>query len=153
MSASAPFSADRALKTLSRALVEAVGGLDAAAACTRVQRSSLASYYAPNLPAFMPVDVVGRLEEVAEQPLLTAELARRAGYELVPVRPIGRGELAALIARLGAEVAETFATYATAMADGRLTAEERATLAREVADIKRAADAVLGALRAEDSAA
>lgn len=144
-----PNNPDLSFKTLARVLVERVGGLEAAAACTRVRRAQLGNYQSPNADeAFMPVDVVARLEHVAGEPLITQYLANRAGYAIIPVEPVAEGELAALLARVGAESGAVFTAYAEAMAgDGKVDEAERAAIARELGDLIRAATMALGHLR------
>lgn len=141
-----PAPEDRALKTLFRALVAEAGGLDAAAACVRVGRSRLAEYYALDGDAFAPIDVVARLEAIVGRPLVTAELARRAGCALEPLSGNGLGRIDVLLARVGAELGQVHAAYAAALADGGLCAADRARLAREAAEARNALDALLGAL-------
>jgi predicted transcriptional regulator len=145
-----PNDPNRGLKVLTRELVERAGGLDAAGVCTRVKKSSLSNYANVHLPeTFVPVDVVARLEEIAGEPLVTRELARRARCALVPIEPVTEGELASLLARVGAESGAVFAAYADAVADdGRVDAPERAGIARELSDLVRAATAALGHLQA-----
>lgn len=127
----------RAFKTLTRALIERLGGLEAAAACSRLARSRLADCQHMHTEAFLPLDVVARLEAVAGEPLITQEMARRAGCVLVPVEPVAEGEDAELMAHIGREVGEAFAAYAAGMRDGSLDGEDRARLARELGDLQR----------------
>lgn len=145
-----PALEDRALKTLFRALVTEAGGLDAAEACVRVGRSRLAEYYHLHGNAFAPVDVVARLEAIVGRPLVTAELARRAGCALEAL-PAGAaaGRIDVLLARVGAEIGQVNAAYAEALADGGLCADDNARLAREVAEARNALDALLGAVLRE----
>jgi hypothetical protein len=138
----------RALKTLFRVLVvDKVGGCDAAAACTRPGRSQIASYYDMSSEAFAPVDVVADLEAAAQEPLITAELARRAGYALVPVDAHGNGELPASMAAFGREVAEVFATFAEGMADGTLSRDEAENLQRQLLDVIRVGKSAVAVIR------
>jgi hypothetical protein len=137
----------RALKSLFRALVDRVGGCEAAATCTRPGRSQIASYYDMTSEAFAPVDVVADLEAVAQEPLITAELARRAGYALVPIEPHGNGELPASMAAFGREVAEVFATFAESMADGTLSRDEAEAMQRQLLDVIRVGNGALAVLR------
>ncbi|NKE43403.1 hypothetical protein HB662_01340 [Roseomonas frigidaquae] len=139
MSHSAPARADMAFKALARTLIEAVGGLDAAAAATRVGKTQLGYYQSPHHDQFMPADVVARLELLAGDPILTAELARRAGCRLVPVEPITGTQLGALLAHLGSEVGTVFAAYADAWRDGTITLEEKAGIQRNLQSLIRAA--------------
>jgi hypothetical protein len=80
----------RRLKRRTDQLIDACGGLVAASAETRAGKSSLANYAdsrehgaATNLWA--PIDIVADLEKVAGEPLVTRELARLAGYDLLPM--------------------------------------------------------------------
>lgn len=139
----------RSLKTLFRALIGRCGGLDAAAACVRVNRSQLANYYDQHTDQFAPVDVVADLEQVAQVPLVTADLARRAGYLLVPLAAEGEGHLAQDMAQLGREMGEVFSAYAEGMAnDGRMDAAEAEKVERELADVARIATRAIATLRA-----
>lgn len=136
----------RPFKTLTRALIERLGGLDAAAATVRLGRSRLADCQHLHTDVVLPVDVVAKLEAVAGEPLITAELARRAGCVLVPVEPLAEGEDAELMAHIGRETGEAFAAYAEGMRDGRLCPEDRAKVARELGDLHRRVVAMLGRL-------
>jgi len=145
MSASHPI--DRTWKTLAHALTERVGSLEAAAAVARVGKSSLGFYQNYHHEQVMPVDVAATLERIAGEPLITAELARRSGYALVPVQPMANGQLAEVFARLGKEVGEVFSAFASAMADGVTTDDERAHIARELQDVISASHHALAALQ------
>jgi hypothetical protein len=138
----------RSLKALFRVLVELCGGLDASAACVRVGRSQLHNYCDMFSDQFAPLDVVVVLEAVAGEPLVTAELARRAGCILVPLAADGEGKVAQDMAALGKEVGETFAAYGRAMSDdGQVDASEAEQLERELADVMRVASQALSNLR------
>jgi hypothetical protein len=78
------------LKRRTDQLIDLCGGLVAASAETRAGKSSLANYAdsrersaATNLWA--PIDVIADLEHAAGEPLVTRELARLAGYDLLPM--------------------------------------------------------------------
>lgn len=129
--------AHRPLKSLFRALVDLVGGTDAAAACCSVGRSQIASYQNMGDDAFARVDVVADLELAGGEPLITAEMARRGGYALIPLDTRGEGELAAGMARLGRESAEVFTAFMEANADGRVTIDEIDAQIREHQDLLR----------------
>lgn len=138
----------RSLKALFRVTVARCGGLDAAATCVRVGRSQLHNYCDMHSDQFAPVDVLAELEAVAGEPLVTADLARRAGFILVPMAAEGDGLLAQDMAALGKEVGETFAAFAHAMAnDGAVDAAEAERVERELADVVRVASAALANLR------
>lgn len=137
--------ADRALKALTRVLLTRCGGLDASAACVRVGRSQLANYTDMASDQFAPIDVIVALEEVAGEPIVTGEMARRAKHILVPLPSEGEGQLAQDMAQ---EVGETFAAYGAAMAnDGQVDAVEAARVERELADLVRVASRALHTLR------
>lgn len=113
------------LKAATRKLVRDAGGCEFAE--TRVGKTKLAEYGAPNMPdRFAPIDVIADLEKSTGQPLVTRELAAAAGYELVPAGmaavPLKRLEthLLDLMGRLGALSAE----IAEAEKDGHLDAVE-----------------------------
>lgn len=78
------------LKRRTDQLIDSCGGLVAASAETRAGKSSLANYAdsrehgaATNLWA--PIDVIIDLEKAAGEPLVTKEMARLAGYDLIPM--------------------------------------------------------------------
>lgn len=143
---SEPFRPDRALKTLTHALIRQAGGIEAAAAGSRVGKSVLAGYYAPHDASHIPVDVAAELETLVGEPLVTAEMARRQGYALVPVTAQGEGELPECFAKFGAKVGATFGDYAASMADGELTQDERAVLQRDLMEVVRIAQSAIAAL-------
>jgi hypothetical protein len=139
----------RAFKALFRALVDRCGKFEAAALCTRVGTSQLHNYTDMHSDQFAPVDVVADLERVAGEPLVTAELARRAGFLLIPLPADGQGRLAKDMAQLGREMGEVFAAYAEAMGnDGRMDAAESEQVERELADVARIAAGAIATLRA-----
>ncbi|MFC4169571.1 phage regulatory CII family protein [Teichococcus aestuarii] len=140
---------DMALKTLTRLLIEQVGGLEAAATYTRVNRSVLSGYQNPHQPHFMPVDVVGRLEHAARRVPITEELARRAGYSLVQPGEVATESVPLLMARFSQEAAELHQAFAEGLADGELCARDDAALEREVTHVLRKATRLLAALHAK----
>lgn len=138
----------RALKALFRALVERCGGFDAAAACTRVSRSQLHNYTDMHSDQFAPVDVVADLEATAGEPLVTAELARRAGWLLMPLPVGGEGRLSQNIAQLARETGEACASFVEAIGnDGRIDPAEAERIERELADVARVVGQALATLR------
>lgn len=144
-------TAYRGLKTATRRLVDATGGIDPAAASTRVGRATMAQYYSPadrDEAVFVPLDVIADLERVTGEPLVTRQLARLAGFDLVPAETPLTSDSAAgdagnpvqdsllLGASLSVRVGEYQRVAIAAAADGKLSDAE---LAAEVA----AAQAVL----------
>ena len=88
------------LKRRTDQLIDACGGLVAASAETRAGKSSLANYADSRgcgaaATLWAPIDIVADLEKVAGEPLVTRELARLAGYDLLPMATV-EGELTPL---------------------------------------------------------
>lgn len=86
------------LKRRTDKLIDLCGGLVEAANETRAGKSSLANYAdsrdvgaAANLWA--PIDIIADLEAAAGEPLVTKELARLAGYDLLPLAGADEGQL------------------------------------------------------------
>lgn len=73
-------------KKLARELIEAVGGVEAAASFCRAGKSQLSDYANVNVIAFMPSDVIEDLERVSA-PGFTRYLAAAAGFVLVAKSP------------------------------------------------------------------
>jgi hypothetical protein len=154
MSGESRSSAEAALKALTRVLLDRVGGLDAAAAVlnsgsTRgVRRSQLANYYNPHCNQFLPIDLLARLEEVVGEPVVTAELARRAGQVLS--RPAGMPSPCMMqdLARLAAESADLHRVVAESLSDGQLCDEDLVRIEREATQMHAAAGDTLATVRA-----
>lgn len=72
-------------KKLARRLVEAVGGVEAAASFCRVGKSQLSDFGNENLLSFMPADVIDDLEALVADPLYTRWQARERGFAMVPL--------------------------------------------------------------------
>lgn len=136
----------RALKTASRLVTRAVGGVEPAASVCRVNKTILAAAYDPHQPdRFLPIDVVADLELVAADPIVTRVLARLAGYALVPIDPAGGLEAQALVAVFRG-ASDVGAEFAAAMADGRLSRAERGAIADRLVALQSAALQAVAAL-------
>lgn len=135
------------LKAATRLLIRDLGGIDAAAAGTRVGRSLMSDYGNPTSDRFIPVDVLLDIEAIGGTPRLTAALARSQGYELCPVVPRERGALGEALARISVGVGSLFSTVAASFADGVLTDVERADLARDLDEVIRLAGEARALLR------
>lgn len=112
-------------KKLARELIEAVGGVEAAASYCRAGKSQLSDYANVNVTAFMPSDVIEDLERVS-RPVLSRYLAGASGCALVA---LPAAELPAKLewcAALGAAVADfnDVQTRLLAALPGGVTAEE-----------------------------
>jgi hypothetical protein len=125
----------RALKTGFRVLVQHAGGLEAAAAASRLNKTHLAvSYDQQAKDRFPPLDVVADLERAAGVPVLTRLMAGMHGMALVHVEPISGCAISA-IAAVGQNSSEVFAAFGRAVADGAITDSERAVLRQEMLDL------------------
>lgn len=140
------------LKAATRRLLEDRGPLDAVALETRVGKSQLATYQSRNSDHFMPLDVLLRLTALQREealargdapspPELLVEVARQAGYGLVPLEAAGGEQVLACIAEWSSEVADVQAAVANALRDGRICAADASKIEREalemIADGKR----------------
>jgi hypothetical protein len=134
----------RKLKAKTAGLIERAGGLVAAAKGTRAGKSSLANYQdtrehvqGPGATMWAPIDIIADLEKAAGDPMVSRELARLAGYDLIPL-PAAPGDFDPvvdhcrhdiLMARAtagavgmdeaGAAGAEALAAYVDALSDAR----------------------------------
>lgn len=138
---------NNALKTFTRQLIHAVGGLDAAASCCRVGRSSLSTYQDHASDQFMPVDVVLALEQVAGQPILTGAMARLQGFSLA-LPEAAAPDVALAVAAVARHAGEASARFLEANADGRIDHQERGELLRAAEQLSQSADAMKAAVAA-----
>ncbi len=132
--------------------IEALGGLEAAAACTRVGRSQLSDYTVPGSDKFVPADVVLDIESVGGNPRVTSGLARALGFELVPVLPRDGSELADELVRIGRDVADLLTHAAHGLKGNKLLEMDRVAMIQALDDLRRAsaeAMQLLGAPRAD----
>ncbi len=135
------------LKAAWRELVHAIGKGARVGALIGQPEGRVSEYGSPGSDRSPAIDAVLELETEAGVPAVTAALAALQGFRLVPVDAGEDGALVPLLARVGAEVGEAFGAFALAAADGRFSARERATLAREFGDVERAVGKILAALR------
>lgn len=136
-----------ALKTAARVLIQRLGGIDAAATCTRVGRSNLAEYGSLHHPdRHMPVDVVADLEMIAGEPLVTAALARAAGFTLVPLALPSGGDAVLHLQRVAGQSGTVLSSAVAALSDGTIDADEREALLAQLDDLRAAVGAAMAAL-------
>jgi hypothetical protein len=120
-----PAVAYHALKAAYRRLVDLAGGLESSATTTRVSKTSLGYYCQATHDQHMPGDAIADLEADVGEPVVTRELARLAGYELVPIG--GRaetGDIVVLTLRLDASTAAVSEAVAEMETDGRREVHE-----------------------------
>jgi hypothetical protein len=124
------------LKTVTRALVQACGGVEAGSAAARLSKTSLAACYDPHTPdRFLPVDCTLALERAAGDPVLTRHLAALQGFALVQQAALG-GDFISQVVKLSREYGELSAAFALAHADdGKLCAEDFQGLALEALQV------------------
>ena len=135
-----------ALKTAAKRLFHTLGGLAAAASCTRLQTSRLALFGDINAPEHhMPVDVVADLEAVAGAPLITEQLAAQRGFVLLPVR-VGEGDVADALARVASDSGRTMADALRALREGDLAEPEKLQLVQDLTELVRDAQLALAAI-------
>lgn len=140
---------ERDLKLAFRDLIEALGGLDRAAAGCRVGKSSLSLYQSMDSGQFAPIDVVAVLEERAGSSPVTGALAARVGLALVAEHPGAKHdsliELAGRIAKEGGEAVSLLVDLAQASgrASPRVLDEARRELDEAIEPL-RVARAMLG---------
>jgi len=139
-----------ALKTALHLLVEKLGGVAAAASVIGRNPGRISDAVSRAGDAMLPADQVVALERVAGEPMVTAAMARAAGFRLI--RDGVRAEPDALIpGRLGAVAQDAGAlmqTVAAAIADGELTLRERAEAESVCDELARSVAALAAALRA-----
>jgi hypothetical protein len=142
-------AAFNALKTAFKLLVADLGGIEAAATCTRVGKSQIAEYGSVNAPErHVPADVLLALETVAGAPHVTAALARAQGYKLVRLESAARpGDLAVVTSRLAADVTHFYGDFSAAIAGGALTEGERTVLLADIDHVRATAEEAATALR------
>jgi hypothetical protein len=135
------------LKSATGRLLRSVGGAEAIAPLTRGCAETMRNYQRPQSDSFAPVDVIADAELDAERPFVTEQLARIAGYQLVPLPETlpGEGEIHTAMR----EAAEMIAAAATALADGRVDHTEAPKLLAEIREANRALSAAEQWLLAE----
>lgn len=151
----------QALKRATRALVRAVGGQEAAVGFTRLKRHQAFSDFASCAPdhaeRFMPADIIADLEGVTAgtpgHPAVTRELARQAGFALVPL-PRARGGGRPMADHLAEVIRESAEVTMTLALDLRAPAGVlRERLRREVAEAVQALIDLDAALAADEGGA
>jgi hypothetical protein len=131
-------TAYNALKSALRAVLDDIGGIEAAQTFTRVNRSVLGDYVNRDSAKFAPIDVVIDLEHTGGTPRVTAALARAAGYTLVKTEGRSHSVLAHELARIGTDVGHLFSKASHALNGSKITPNERDSMLRDLDDLARA---------------
>lgn len=135
------------IKTAFRVLTNACGGVDGSDGYTRVHRSVLNDYGNINRQIFPPADVIADLEFATGLPVVTRFLARLTGGVLVPVAPlVGQAIFTVRLCDIGKRMASLFTDAAAALADGKITAQEREQLIGDCDEAMSALAAARGLL-------
>ncbi len=143
-----PAIAYNAIKTAVKRLLNDIGGIDAAAACTRGTRSLFSEYGSITSDRQVPVDVVLDLESIAGIPHVTSALAAVHGYELRRIAPPQAPyQLAASLARVGEGMADLFADTASMIGHPSPSAAEQARLTGDLEAVARVVSDALAVLR------
>lgn len=123
--------AKQALKRETKRLIEAAGGLEAAALYARPNKTAMGDYGSPNnADRFMPIDAVADLEAItrgsAGWPIVTRMLAKLAGCALVelPTAAPGGGDWMRRIGKLAQDHGALAKRICDAAEDGEVTAAE-----------------------------
>lgn len=127
------------LRTAWKRVVEALGGVDATAACVRVGRSQVSAYGDIHGERHVPIDVVLDAETIAGEPFVTAALASAQGFALLPIVPRDGGDLSVALIKISRHATQLLGDAAEALADQCLDDAERATLAHDLDILIRAA--------------
>lgn len=122
----------RALKTTTKALVDACGGPVACKQLLNGKSPSLISGYGSfsSPDRFMPLDDVMELERFAERPIVSAWLYERLQDQPRAVRPLTMQD----IGDITREVSEAKLAIIAALSDGRICAADGAQIAKELRD-------------------
>lgn len=117
------------LKAAGRELVSIAGGLERAAAQTRVAKTKLQAAGSPHdehATVFLSVDVIADLEAATGEPCVTRELAHLAGYELFRLPRVDADEKwVGLLGEVSKEAGEIIGKLAEALRDdGMVSASE-----------------------------
>lgn len=136
------------LKIAPRIAIETCGGGKFVSQITRVSEAALSLYIAPHeLERYIPLDVALDIDLASGEPVIARAFASAQGYDLIKATPsdtagtLGISDLCRWISE-GNDVSKVIGN---ALADGQLSASERADIKREIAEAR----AVLSALEAK----
>lgn len=122
-----------------RDLVQEMGGVDRTSRVCQMSIGQVSTAGREHGDCLPTIAAIYLAEQDAKKPYITSVLAGATGHHLIPHEPLAPGELAVLLAQIGAESGEVFGAYARALADdGLVDAEERAEIRRKLGDVKRA---------------
>ena len=135
----------RSLKSATDGAYALAGGISNILPFTRVGTSTLSKYASFNdehHDSFMPLDVAIEVDRKAKSPTIIKQAAELLGYELVAANAVIDGDHAPLTAmdahRVMSETMDVSQAVLAALADGRIDAGERKTIAKEAREAMRA---------------
>ena len=132
---------------LAHDLIDACGGLEEAARACRVRKSALSGYQTPGDPSCMPADVMDALEEYAGQgPTYSGAIAERRMF------PTVAGCIKELAFDLAQESMDVVTAVREALADGRLSPNDLASIAAAERDAEAALERVRAVRRSAEAA-
>lgn len=123
------------LKAATGRSIDRAGGGTSLAGQTRVEMPALSKYRSSQEDAaYMPIDVALDTDMSAGAPIILSAMASILGYTVTPLDGVaGDGKsLHELVGSLIREAGEVSAAFVNAMADGRLTPNERNSILREI---------------------
>ncbi|RUT25989.1 hypothetical protein C0V97_09145 [Asaia sp. W19] len=124
------------LKTATQAAIRQLGGVEAAASCTRVGKTQISEYQNRNSAHVVPVDVALALDLYAQQPLILAAMASIEGCALLPIA-FGEGCAATAMGEVASSASGTMTAAIVALADGQIDRTEAADLSQRLGELIR----------------
>lgn len=129
---------------LARALIDACGGLDEAAANCRVSRSKLSDYQNPNVGLFMPSDVMDCLQEYCGKPIFSDAMSAKFAA------PVVNGDLLPAACEVTESASALMSFTRQASADGKFTPRELDEIAAAERQVEDALERSRAIRRAHD---
>lgn len=124
------------LKTATQAAIRHLGGVEAAASCTRVGKTQISEYQNRNSAHIAPIDVAVALDVFAQEPHILAAMAMIEGYALLPIA-FGEGCAATAMGDVAASASGTLTAALRALADGRIDRSEAQDLSQRLSHLIR----------------
>lgn len=136
------------LKAATRTLIKNCGGLEAAAAVTRVGTSSLSDYCSvEKSDVFIPLDVALDLQIESGTYPITEALAALSGGSFVPADAQDANPcLTIAAADLMGETADAVKSISESMKDGKITKREKQDIVKQGQDVIHAVTGILSLL-------
>lgn len=139
------------LKAATGRSIDRAGGGTSLAGQTRVEMAALSKYRSPHEEtAYIPIDVALDTDMTAGAPIILSAMASILGYSITPVDGPTRTKVThEMVGSLIRETGEVSAAVLDAMADGRLSPNERNAIMREIDEATVALWTLRAALRSD----